>query len=305
MVAQHDQVIWRGAYGLADRGKQRVATADTSFRIGSVTKQFTATAILQLAAAGKVSLRSSLATYLPDYPNHELASKVTLRQLLNHTSGAGDIFGDEFDAHRLELKTHADYLKLLGTRGPQFDPGTQDRYSNYGFVLLGAVIERVSGMSYYDYVDQFVFKRAGMRASGSPPESQQIAARATGYTKVNDVLTDAKDTMPYRGMAAGGGCSTARDLFHFARALQAGALIPEDLLREAISPQNNGRWYGYGFMVSGEGSLQNYGHEGGAPGMNGILRVYPELDVVVIALSNLDPPAADQLADFYAERMPL
>jgi CubicO group peptidase (beta-lactamase class C family) len=231
-----------------------------------------------------------------------------VRQLLNHTGGTGDIFGPEFEAHRTTLKDNGDYLKLYGSRGLDHAPGVEDRYSNYGFVLLGAVIERVSGMSYYDCVARHVFEPAGMRATGSPPEDADVPARVAPYTKLNGRLVDARDTPPYlayRGMAAGGGLSSVGDLLRFAQALEGRKLISPSLVREATTPQNNGRWYGYGFMVlCADGLLRQYGHEGGAPGENADLRIFPALGVVIVALSNMSPPEADRLADFYALRMP-
>ena len=103
-----------------------------------MNKMFTAVAILQLVEAGKVELTAPLGKYLPDYPNREVATKVTIHQLLTHTGGTGDIFGPDFDAHRTELRTLADYVKLYGKRGLEFKPGSRWEYSNYGFILLGA-----------------------------------------------------------------------------------------------------------------------------------------------------------------------
>ena len=119
-----------------------------------MNKMFTAIATLQLVEAGKLSLDKPIGTYLPDYPNVDVASRVTVRHLLTHTGGTGDIFGPEFDANRLTLKEHTDYLKLYGTRGPDQTPGSEFEYSNYGFVLLGALIEKVSGVTYYEYVKE-------------------------------------------------------------------------------------------------------------------------------------------------------
>ena len=144
---------------------------------------FTAVAILQLVEAGKVKLTAPLGTYLPDYPNRDVATKVTIHQLLTHTGGTGDIFGPDFDAHRNELRTLADYVKLYGKRGLEFEPGSRWAYSNYGFILLGAVIEKVTGHSYYDYVQQHIYAPAGMTRSGSLPEDQAVADRSIGYTK--------------------------------------------------------------------------------------------------------------------------
>jgi CubicO group peptidase (beta-lactamase class C family) len=102
---------------------------------------------------------------------------VTIKQLLTHTGGTGDIFGPEFETHRLELRTLQDYVNLFGKRGPEFEPGSRWEYSNYGFVLLGLVIEKVSGQSYYDYVREHIYEPAGMSSSGSEPEDQAVALR--------------------------------------------------------------------------------------------------------------------------------
>jgi D-alanyl-D-alanine carboxypeptidase len=233
-----------------------------------------------------------------------VAAKVTVRHLLTHTGGTGDIFGPEFDQHRLQLGEHRDYLKLYGRRGLTHAPGARFEYSNYGFVLLGALIERVSGRSYDDYVRDHVFRRAGMRSTGSLPESLEVPNRAVGYLRSapgSDWVPNT-DTLPWRGTAAGGGYSTADDLLRFAQALDSGRLLSRVTLAEATSPHQ--QQYGYGFEVQGQGSLRSYGHGGGAPGMNGELRVFPQLGYVVVSLSNLDPPAASELVEFFTLRMP-
>ena len=125
LVAKHDRVLFSHAYGLANRGRGIPNTGGTRFRIGSMNKMFTAVAILQLVEAGKVTLAAPLGTYLPDYPNREIATKVTIDQLLTHTGGTGDIFGPSFDAHRGQLRSLADYVKLYGKRGLEFAPGSQ------------------------------------------------------------------------------------------------------------------------------------------------------------------------------------
>jgi CubicO group peptidase (beta-lactamase class C family) len=269
-----------------------------------MNKMFTAVSTLQLVQAGKLSLDGTVGQYLTDYPNAEVA-KVTIRQLLTHSGGTGDFFGPEFDQHRLSLKTHDDYLRLFGARAPEHPPGAEHRYSNYGFLLLGSIIERVSGQSYYDYVDQHIFAAAGMRDSGSLPEDTTVSGRARAYTRrdAGAPWTDAADTLPYRGTSAGGGYSTAGDLLTFARALQAGKLLSNELLAEATRRQSP--WYGYGFSVAEEQGAPAYGHGGGAQGMNAELRIFPTLGKVVIGLSNLDPPTVSKLVHYYQLRMPV
>jgi CubicO group peptidase (beta-lactamase class C family) len=236
-----------------------------------------------------------------------VAAKVTVRHLLTHTGGTGDIFGPEFDQHRLQLREHRDYLKLYGSRGLTHEPGARFEYSNYGFVLLGALVEHLSGESYDDYVHDHVFRRAGMRSTGSLPEAVDVPDRAVGYMRASPsggAWVPNTDTLPWRGTAAGGGYSTVGDLLRFAQALSSGRLISKVTLAEATRPHQQQYGYGFGVQGQGQGPLRSYGHGGGAPGMNGELRVFPELGYVVVSLSNLDPPAASELVDFFALRMP-
>ena len=239
---------------------------------------------------------------LPDYPNKDVASKVTVRHLLTHTGGTVDIFGPDFEKNRLTLRQHGDYLKLYGARGLTHEPGAELRYSNYGFVLLGALIEKVTGMSYYDYVRSRIFQPAGMASTDSLSEDDAVPNRSIGYTKGQGGWVPNTNTLPWRGTAAGGGYSTAGDLLRFAQALESGKLISKASLTAATTPYKED--YGYGFGMAGEGPLRSYGHSGGALGMNGDLRIYPQLGYVVICLSNLDPPAATRLVDYFTLRMP-
>src|SRR5215831_12205342 len=183
MVTRKGKAIFSGAYGLADRDKKIKNELGTQFRIGSMNKMFTAVATMQLVQNGKLKLESTVGEYLPDYPNKDLACKVTIHHLLTHTGGTGDFFGPEFDKHRLELKTPQDYVKLYGQRGLEFEPGGKWDYSNYGFLLLGVIVQKVSGQDYYQYVREHVFKPAGMTSTDSLPEDQPVAKRSVGYRK--------------------------------------------------------------------------------------------------------------------------
>jgi CubicO group peptidase (beta-lactamase class C family) len=302
LVARHGKVVLQKAWGLANRETRTPNTFDTRFRIGSMNKMFTMVSTLQLVEAGKLSLDDTIGKLLPDYPNQDVASKVTVRNLLTHTGGTGDIFGPDFDKNRLTLRTHGDYLKLYGARGLTHEPGAEFRYSNYGFVLLGAIIEKVTGMSYYDYVRSHVFQPAGMTSTDSRPEGEAVPKRSVGYTKEKGKWVPNTGTLPVRGTSAGGGYSTAGDLLRFAQALEAGKLISKASLAAATTPFKER--YGFGLDIEGEGALRGYGHGGGAPGMNGELRIFPQLGTVVVCLSNLDPPAASRLAGFFILRMP-
>jgi CubicO group peptidase (beta-lactamase class C family) len=305
MVERHGKVIYRSASGLADRAGKVPVTMDTKFRIGSANKMFTAIGVLQLVDKGKVALDAPVGTYLRDYPNAEFARTVTIRQLLSHTGGAGDIFTPEYEAKRLEVRTLADYVALFGNRAPDTSEQGRMEYANYGFVLLGRIIEAVSGQDYYGYVDDNIFRPAGMKDTASLPESAKVPGRSRGYTRKDGDLVDNADTLPWRGSAAGGGYTTAADLIRFGKALRTGKLISKAMLSQATSPQRPDGWYGLGFFISGEGPTRNWGHGGGAPGMNAAFRVYPQLDATVVALANLDPQAADNQSNYYGNRMAL
>ena len=275
-----------------------------------MNKMFTAVSILQLVQSGKIQLTDPLGKYLPDYANKNVAEKVTIHHLLTHTGGTGDIFGPEFDAHREELKTLQDYVKLYEKRDLKFEPGSRWEYSNYGFLLLGVVIEKVSRQSYHDYVREHVFKPAGMESTGSLPESEPVPDRSTGYMQSKPgVWQPNTDTLPYRGTSAGGGYSTVGDLFRCATALTEHKLLDakhtELLITGKVDTGRGGGKYAYGFFESSENGMKCFGHGGGAPGMNGDLKICPESGYVIAVLANLDPPVATRESDFVAARLPL
>ena len=216
LVAKNGAPIFAEAFGLADREKQLPNKLDTRFRIGSMNKMFTAAATLQLVQGKQLATDTPVGKVLRDYPNKGVVAKVTVHHLLTHTGGTGDIFGPDFDAHRLELRTIGDYAKLYGTRDLEYEPGSKWDYSNYGFILLGD--HREGGQ-----VNAKVFQPAGTTATASPPEDRPDAARSVPYTKETPDApwTSAANTLPYRGTSAGGGDSTVGDLLRFANALAA------------------------------------------------------------------------------------
>ena len=300
LVARHNKILFQKAWGFADREAGKNNTVLTQFRLGSMNKMFTAIATLQLVESSKLALDDPIGKYLQDYANQDVRSKVTIRHLLTHTGGTGDIFGPNFRRNRLRLREHSDYIKLYGHRDLLHEPGAEVRYSNYGYVLLGALVEEASGISYYEYLKRNIFQPAGMTSTDSLPESESVSHRSVGYMEHNGTWRSNAETLPWRGTAAGGGYSTIGDLFLFAEALESEKLIPEKVLSEATKAQSRRSGQrsmrrGYGFALQGEGLGRRYGHGGGAPGMNGVLYIYPEIGYVVICLSNFDPPAASRL----------
>lgn len=304
LIARDGEVLVERYWGHADREAATPIDADTRFRHGSVDKLLTAVAALRLVERGAISLDSTIGEVLPDYPQTDL-HPASLRHLLAHRAGAGDIFGAEFDRHRLALKSTGDYLRLFGEREPEFTPGDDFRYANYGYLLVAAMLERVSGEDYYRLIQREVLGPAGMTRTGAEPEDQPVAGRAVSYRRVDRSWVSNADLLPYRGMAAGGGYSTARDLFALGEALRRGDLLAPETLALATRPGSEGGWYGLGFMIGRGDGPAGYGHDGGAPGMSAFLRIYPDRGYVVVALSNLDPPRANWIADVFVNRMPL
>jgi D-alanyl-D-alanine carboxypeptidase len=310
LVEKNGQVLFSRACGLADRERGIPNTLQTRFRIGSMNKMFTGAAVLQLAEAGRVELTAPLGEYLTDYRNKDVATKVTVHHLLTHTGGTGDIFGPQFRAQRLELRTLDDYVQLYGDREPEFEPGSRWQYSNYGYILLGALIENVTGQTYYDYVHTHIYEPAQMTATESQPEHERVPGLSVGYTKPPGTgsWVPNTETLPYRGTSAGGGFSTAGDLARFARALLDHQLLSPDSTRLLITGKVDaatGRRYAYGFgNWGGSGGTGSVGHGGGAPGMNGDLRIYPQSGYIMVVLANIDPPAADRIAEWLDARLP-
>jgi D-alanyl-D-alanine carboxypeptidase len=310
LVAKDGKPIFAQAYGLADREHNIPDTLTTRFSIGSMNKMFTGVAVLQLAQAGKLKLDDPLGKYLTNYPNKELAAKVTISELLTNTGGTGDIWGPDYDKHRLELRTLQDYINLYGNRPLRFEPGSRWEYSNYGFILLGAVIEKVSGQSYYDYVREHIYVPAGMTSTASEPEDQTKPNHSIGYTKMGagmgtDSWHPTTGTLSYRGTSAGGGYSTVGDLLAFANALQENKLLDPQYtkLLTTAKVKNPFGFDAYSFGVQTMNGLQCFGHNGASPGSNGDLEICRDSTYTVIALANIDPPAAEQASQFVINRL--
>ena len=309
IIAKQGTPIFARAYNRADRARGIDNVVDTAFSVGSINKMFTAVAILRLAQEGKLALTDTVGKHIPSYPNREIADHVTIHQLLTHTGGTGDIFDDDYEQYRLKLRTHDDYVAYFGARGPTHAPGAEFRYSNFGFVLLGAIIEHVTGKSYYDAVAELVYQPAGMTSTSAPIFDEPIAAPAgaIGYTRMRtNELESNEFILPYRGTSAGGGWSTTNDLLRFANALTSNRLLDAEHTRLMTTGKVRTRFgfkYGYGIAEMIIDGVRCIGHNGGFPGVNGELLIC-ENGYTIAMLANFDPPAASAVARFIAERLP-
>lgn len=277
VLAKNGVPVFQRAYGMADRERHVANNLETAFNLGSINKVFTQIAILQLRAAGKLDLDSTLAKYWPDYPNREVASKITIRQLLRHTSGiGGNIFDSPAGGKRSDIRLLSDFLPLFVNQPLAFEPGTKNAYSNAGYVVLGLLVQRLSGEDYYAYVREHVFEPVGMTRTGSFARDSLPPNTAIGYTRgeedapMTSPLRRNSQDLPGRGSSAGGGYSTAQDLVKFVQAL-----------REHRIPS---------------GPPPGLGIAGGAGGMNAVVEGDLPGGYDLIVLANLDPPTAERVA---------
>jgi len=297
LIARGDDVVFEFANGLADRESNVPIDMDSKFNLGSMSKMFTAVAILQLAEQQMLALDGTIALYLPDYPNAGVAGQVTIEQLLTHTSGLGDTFTAQFEANPNQFRSNADYLPLFADEPLQFTPGEQFLYSNAGYAVLGLIIEQVSGQSYLDYVRSNIFEPSGMTNTDSYDIEDDIPNLAIGYTTQDihgnetGVLAANTPLMPGRGFAAGGGYSTAWDLLRFRNALFSHQLLSPvslDLLITGRVEVGEQARYALGFFDRVQAGQRVVGHGGGAPGVCSSLGMYPETGYTVVVLSNSD-----------------
>lgn len=310
-VTRHGEPVLRRSFGMASRRWSVPNTADTRFRVASVSKTFTAVAVLRLVEQRRVGLDEPLLEHVEQHlPG--LDPRVTVRHALTMTSGIGDWFeedGADWEAewaalaaaHPLYLlRRNADYVPLFAGKEPHFPPGERYRYNGAGYILLGLLIESVTGRRYEEAVGEEVFARAGMSASGFPALDDLGPGIAEGY------LTAADGPAPYRthhyattpaAAADGGATCSAADLTAFARALRTGRLLGEETTRLALTPQvderpekvRGYRWrYGFGLThLLDDGTVVRWGHTGEEDGVSARLYHYPHADVDVAVLGNV------------------
>lgn len=304
LVAKQGTPIFGIALNRADRERRIPNEMTTAFNIGSITKMYTAVVVLRLVQDGKLALTDTVGRWLPDYPNRAIREGVTLHHLLTHTGGVGDIFDEDWLDYRLSLRTHDDYVAKFGARAPRFAPGARWEYANYGFVLAGVIIERATGMTYYEAVQKYVFEPAGMQHSSFPRHDED--AGAIGYTDLDGPRKRNNFVLMYRGVAAGCAWSSAGDLLAFANALTGNKLLDARHTQLMLSPMirtRNGFTYGYGIAELSLDGVRCLGHDGGFPGANAELLLCAN-GYTIVTLANLDPPAASTMAYFVAVRLP-
>ena len=284
LLAKDGRILFDKAYGEANKDFGAPNRTDTKFNLASLNKMFTSVAIAQLVEQGKLSYDDPLSKFMPGFPSKEAAEKIKIKHLLTHTSGLGSY---DIAASRQGVRTVDDFLKLVKADKLAFEPGTDQAYSNAAFIVLGKVIEKVTGRSYYDYVRENIYRRAGMVNTDAYDLDLVNKNLAVGYEKD---YTD--DGIVFRnnicvvghGGPAGGGFSTTEDLLRFATALRAGRLVGNNYVQTILSPKPelNSPTYGYGFNVYNGIA----GHSGGDTGANSNLEMYLNEGYTAVVLTN-------------------
>jgi CubicO group peptidase (beta-lactamase class C family) len=289
-VVRDRELRWSAGYGLADIENDVPATPASVYRLASVSKPITATAVLQLAERGRLDLDAPIQRYVPDFPDKPWP--ITARQLLSHQSGIRNWTDEEFHNTR-RFTSIAESLLPFRDDALLFEPSTKTQYTSLGFTLLGAALEGAGGAPFMEQLRSSVFQPAGMESARDDNVFAVVPHRARGYFRQGDgslanaPLTDTSNRIPGGGLVA-----TAEDVARFASALQRGLLLKPETLQMALIPQKlrGGRatGYGLGWAVGRRGTRREAYHVGGQPQVSTVLYMQPDAGVAVAILANLE-----------------
>jgi CubicO group peptidase (beta-lactamase class C family) len=301
LVARDGKPMFHAAYGLANEEWGIRNTTATKFRIGSITKQFTAAAILLLRQRGQLSLSDRLCKYLTNCPT--AWADITIAHLLGHTAGLPDVFALSGFADTLAVKTTLDKtIARLQERPLDFAPGTKFNYSNSGYLVLARVVEKVSGKSYAEFMSETIFRPLGMTDSGQDDGATILLHRAAGYGKnpKGEIVNAAPIDMTV-AMGAGSAYSTAADLLKWNNALDGGTLLSRESAKEMLAshgPSDFGPDAGYGWFLGKDAQGHQYiGMLGGINGFAAQVTRFPETKLLVIVLSNQNFSRVNDIAN--------
>ncbi len=311
LVAQKGQVLLQRGYGYADAEWEVPNSPQGLFRLGSLTKMFTAAAVVKLAQDGRVKLTEPVSTYYPETP--KAWAKVTLHQLLTHTGGVPNYTKQPgFKNLLLRSNKPEDLIALVQDRPLDFEPGTKWNYSNTGYVLLGRVIERASGLPYATYLTERIFRPLEMSSSGFDTAEPVLKYRARGYFYEPPNLVNIPAVNLSAVYSASGLYSSVGDLLKWDRALYSDRFLPagwrEKIFTGYAKNPIEGK-YGYGWFVSEENGRIKYGHEGEVTGFDAMIARYPQSETLVVVLSNLQSSeigkiGADLARMVFGEKIP-
>ncbi len=297
LLAKDGRIIFSQAYGYASKRYEVRNEINTRFKLGSAGKMFTGIAISQLKEKGLLSYHGRIADILPDYPNKEVANQITVHHLLTHTSGLGSFWNDKYHAQWSLLRNISDYIDLFVNDELLFIPGEKAYYSNSGYIVLGMIIEKLTGEIYFDYIRSNIFSPSMMEDTDAFELDRPVKRIATGYTHSSHLRNF--DPGPMRnnnyqtlvkGNSAGGIYSTTTDMHKFINAIQQNQLVSSLTKKELLEGKVNlfTSKYGYGFFEYLDNKWISYGHGGGSQGVSTSVRFFPALGYSFVVLSNYD-----------------
>lgn len=294
LVAKGDKVLLKKAYGLANVELEVPNKPDTRFHIASLTKQFTAMAIMQLEERGLLSLNDPISKYLPDFPK-PVADKVTIHHLLSHTGGLNSFFDDEPNPSRFRQKMSLEQvIDLFKDKPLEFEPGAKFKYSDSGYILLTAIIEKVAKTTWDRYLDENIFQPLGMKNTGYSSRENILKNRAYGHDAGGKELLNAEPVDISVALGAGALYSTVGDLYLWDRALYTDKLVKKNTVQKIFTPVKNN--YGYGWVIDEVAGHKRTWHNGGYPGYNSNITRLISDDVCIVVLGNQFPSSADAIA---------
>jgi len=304
LVGIDGKIVFESGYGFADEEWNAKNTPTTKFHIASLTKQFTATCILLLQKRHQLQVQDSISKYVPNLPS--TWQNITLHQLLTHTSGIPN-YAEMPRVDQTLNRTGAslrELVDLAATKPLEFPPGTQLHYTNTGYTLLGMVIEKVSGMSYAEFLEKNIFVPLGMKDSGHDLQSKILPQRASGYMRQKDHIVNADFIDMSIPNAAGSIYSTVEDMYRWNEAIANETLLSPASTKAMFEtyPETlfQGQHYGYGVVLAERFGKTLYYHGGGVKGFETVLQRYPKERVSIVVLENLDPTRPWDVADHIA-----
>ncbi|MFT4204462.1 MAG: serine hydrolase domain-containing protein [Chitinophagaceae bacterium] len=293
LVAKHGKIIYKKAFGMADKEWKIPNKLNSKFEIGSLTKQFTAVCILQLAERGKLNLTDKLNKYFPDFPK---ADSVTIQMLLNHTSGIKDFLSISGFWRTTALPLAKDSVLAIIQKQPyDFSPGSKWNYSNSNYFILGCIIDKVSGKSYSDYVTENVIHKAGLKNTLVNRWDSVLLYRVKGYSKAIGGWKNANYTSMEIPFSAGAIVSTAEDLYLWENALFSNRLISVSSFTKMTTPYKE--HYGYGLYIDTFQHHFRISHGGNIFGFSSSLSCFSKEDIVIVVLSNEENTDAEKISN--------
>ncbi|WP_037320736.1 serine hydrolase [Salegentibacter sp. Hel_I_6] len=304
LVAKDDKIIEERAYGLSSIEYDVKNKIDTKFNIASITKSFTAVGVLKLYEEGKIDLNKPIGNYLDNYPNQKVLDSVTVHHLLTHTAGTKAIYGEEYQSsNKNKYRALDDYLPLFANDSLAFSPGSKYEYNGGGFVLLGLIIQKVTGENYYDYLKKNIFRPLNMGDTEAPEIDGLNYNTANGYSIYlrEDESLAQNDYLLSKASGASGYYSTAKDLFKFSKALRNHNLLRKETTDLMLQPKVKGynTHLGYGIDVDKRYEETIIGHLGGWYGIRCEWMDFLDSGYTVIILSNIDNDGKEEVSNFF------